>query len=238
MGGQGVSSDMQRGSESCAANLQRSPPPSAPRPLFRLLSLTGSREVGGDRRRRSHGVSAVCCMYRDERVIFVVNAECSRVLLCFGFVFFSHPLPLLCTDMRCVWDLCTCWGCVSLCAWKNWTPGPPRDAATGEQAKWMFKTKTRGGRREGGNEMGKWGEGIHALWRTDRAGGETPCSTPLGLCKCIVSKLCSMFDSLVPSTALLFVPCRLTLFFPLCSSALVLSYYLFLSLLIGLWILL
>lgn len=103
--------------------------------------------------RCSHGVSAVCCMYRDERVIFVVNAAC---LLCF------FPPLLLCTDLRCVWFLCTCWGCVSVCVWKTeqfqfvefrsviaWA-----SVATGEQANECLKQKNKG-RKEGGQGLGE-----------------------------------------------------------------------------------
>lgn len=74
MGDQVTSCDMQRGSESCAANLQRSS-------YKNYLDCSSYR----CRWRCSHGVSAVCCMYRDERVIFC--GECSVLVF-----FFSPPL--------------------------------------------------------------------------------------------------------------------------------------------------
>lgn len=192
-----MSCDMQRGSESCAANLQQ-----LSEKLFRLLLLQESR----CRWRCSHGVSAVCCMYRDERVIFVVNAAC---------LFFFSP------------SYVQTWGVfgsfvhaevVCQCAYENWTteisPGPLASVATGEQANECLKLKQgEEGRKEGGRGWER-GKRIHALWRMDRAGGLSQGSTPLGLCKCIVSKLCYMFDSLtslVRSTTLLFVPSCLSL---------------------------
>lgn len=199
--------------------------------------------------RCSHGVSAVCCMYRDERVIFVVNAAC--LLFCFLLGFFSHP------------SYVQTWGVFGFfvhaevaCRVRMKTErqsnclGRYLAAATGEQANECLKQKQgEEGRKEGGRgwERGKT-LSMHCGGRT---GPEAYALVQLllGLCKCIVSKFCYMFDfltSLVHSTTLLFVPTclPLTLSFPVSCWVLILSLYLslplplYLSLLIGLWILL
>lgn len=100
--------------------------------------------------RYSHGVCAVCCMYRDECVPFC--GECSVLAWCFWLVFFLLA-PLVYRLEVCL-NLCTCWGVSpvwKLNAWDaNWRYHRPA-------SKWMFKTKKNLGRKEGGweRERGK-----------------------------------------------------------------------------------
>lgn len=76
----------------------------------------------------------------------------------------------------------------AVAASENWTPGSLTSATTGVQANECLKQKNKGGRKEGGQERGK---------RVSITVGDGhSCSTPLGLCKCIISKFCYMFYSL------------------------------------------
>lgn len=138
-------------------------------PGFRLTGTEAQQQV----------VCTVCCMYSDERVI----CECS--VLVFGFFFFFISLFYVQT-----------WGvfgsfvhAVAACgASENWTPGSLTSATTGQQANECSKQKTREEGRRAGQERGK------SVSIT--VGDGCPCSPPLGLCKCIISKFCYMFDSL------------------------------------------
>ena len=103
------------------------------------------------------------------------------------FCFFLVP-PLMYRLEVCLVSLYMLKSFVGVCmnTERQLSPWPPAGAAIGELANECQKSKTRGGRKEGR----VWGLGrrIHALWRMDWAGGLCPRSTPLGLCKCIVSK--------------------------------------------------
>lgn len=126
-----------RGSEICVAHLQQ-----LFCKLFRLFLLQESRS----RWRCSPGVRAVCCMYRDERVIFVVNAACLY------FFLFMYRLEVCLVSLYMLRFACCC-------AYENrviaWTGAAVKRHGRWA-SKWMFKIKTRGGWKEG--------------WKEDRVG--------------------------------------------------------------------
>lgn len=163
-----MSCDMQRGSESCAVNLQR-----WPWKLFRLL-LHRNQGAAGDVAMVS--VQCAVCTGMSVLSLWRMQSAC---------VFF----PLLCTDLRCVCFLCTCWGCVSVCVWKlndrviAWAASWRRRRWA---SKWMFKTKPgEEGRRAG------FGRGENASMHCGGWTGPEAYALVLlllGLCKCIVSK--------------------------------------------------
>lgn len=180
-------------------------------------------------------------MYRDERVIFVVNAAC------LFFVFFP-PSPLMYRLEVCLFSLYMLRLSVGVrmkTERQSYRLGSEHRRRRWS-SKWMFKNKNKG-RKEGGWGLGE--EKTYPCTVEDGPGRRfTPSFNSLGLCKCIVSKVMlhvSFFDlsgllhysafcallSLSLLSSLLLIPYTLPL--PL-------SAYpsLSLCLLIGLWILL